>query len=77
MRRMNSRLEGHQGGRADRQRSTTRRRGRLAAAAVLLVAIGGLSLTEATGVTDVTGTVIRIVRGDGTLVHAHYTKKFL
>ena len=35
---------------------------------MLLLALGGLSLTEATGVTDVAGTVIRIVRGDGTLV---------
>jgi len=39
-----------------------------AAAAVLLLALGGLSLTEAAGLTNVAGTVIRIVRGDGTLV---------
>jgi hypothetical protein len=51
-----------------RPRPTTRRRGWLAAAAALAVALGGLSLTEATGVTDLTGTVIRIARGDGTLV---------
>ncbi len=51
-----------------RRRTRTTRRGWLAAATAILVALGGLSLTEATGVTDVTGTVIRIVRGDGTLV---------
>ncbi len=63
------RLQGRKFGRFARRRRTTRRRGWLAAAAaVLLVALGGLSLTEATGLTDVAGTVIRIVRGDGTLV---------
>ena len=63
------RLEGRKFSRFARRRAMMRRRGWLAAAAaVLLVALGGLSLTEATGLTDVAGTVIRIVRGDGTLV---------
>jgi hypothetical protein len=39
-----------------------------AAAAVLLCFVAGLSLTEATGVTNMRGTVIRIFAPDGTLV---------
>ncbi|MCH7689260.1 MAG: serine/threonine protein kinase, partial [Planctomycetes bacterium] len=39
-----------------------------AAAILLLVLFGGLSFTEATGLTQVTSTVIRIVTGEGTLV---------
>src|SRR5262249_27379587 len=38
------------------------------AAAVLLLLFGGLSLTEATGVTNLRATVIRIFTPDGTLV---------
>jgi serine/threonine protein kinase/WD40 repeat protein len=38
------------------------------AAAVLLLLLGGLSLTEATGVTRLAATVIRILTPDGTLV---------
>jgi WD40 repeat protein len=38
------------------------------AAALLLVLIGGLSMTEATGVTNLRATVIRIATGDGTLI---------
>lgn len=34
----------------------------------LLVLLGGLAMTEATGVTQIVPTVIRIVRGDGTLI---------
>jgi WD40 repeat protein len=37
------------------------------AAAILLVLLGGLSVTEATGVTNLRGTVIRIFTPDGTL----------
>ncbi len=44
---------------------TTRR---VAAAAVLLMLVGGLGLTEATGFTDVRGTVIRLFSPEGTLV---------
>jgi Tol biopolymer transport system component len=43
------------------------RRWSIAAAAVLLLS-AALALAETTGVTNVTATVIRIVRGDGTLV---------
>jgi WD40 repeat protein len=44
-------------------------RGRWAvAAAVLLLVLGGLGLTEATGVTRFAGTVIRVLTPDGTLV---------
>ena len=39
-----------------------------AAAAVLLMLFGGLGFTEATGVTDVHGTVIRLFSPEGTLV---------
>src|SRR5262245_28375522 len=39
-----------------------------AAAAVLLLLLGGLGFTEATGVTDVRGTVIRLFSPEGTLV---------
>ena len=38
------------------------------AAAVLLLALGGFSLTEATGVTNINGTVVRIFTPEGTLV---------
>ncbi len=44
------------------------RRRWLAAAAALLVLVAGLGLTEASGVTHVVATVIRIARPDGTLV---------
>lgn len=40
----------------------------IAAAVLLLCLLGGLSLTEATGVTNVRATVIRIATGEGTLV---------
>ncbi len=45
-----------------------RKRGWLAAAAVLLVLFGCLGFTEATGVTDFRGTVIRLFSPEGTLV---------
>jgi endonuclease YncB( thermonuclease family) len=45
-----------------------RRRWVMAAAVCLLLLVGGLSLTEATGVTNVRATVIRIFTPDGTLV---------
>ncbi len=48
-------------------RTHRRRRWAIVAATVALL-LGGLSMTEATGVTQVVPTVIRIVRGDGTLV---------
>lgn len=48
-------------------RPRSRRRWAIAAA-VLLCFIGGLSLTEATGVTTIRATVIRIFTPDGTLV---------
>lgn len=38
------------------------------AAAVLVLAVAGLGVTEATGVTDVRGTVIRLLSTEGTLV---------
>ncbi|HET6879672.1 MAG TPA: protein kinase, partial [Pirellulales bacterium] len=44
------------------------RRRRLVAAAVIGLLLAGLGLTEATGVTDVRGTVIRLFSPDGTLV---------
>jgi WD40 repeat protein len=57
-------------GTPSRSEGTTHKRRRrwaiVAAAAALLV--GGLGMTEATGVTKVVPTVIRIARGDGTLV---------
>jgi len=40
----------------------------LGAAAVLLVLLGGLGITEATGLTHVSGTVIRLFSPEGTLV---------
>lgn len=50
------------------QRSHARSRGRFAvAAAVLLLALGSLSVTEATGVTKLRATMIRIFTADGTL----------
>ena len=48
-------------------RSLSRRLAIAAAAAIVLLSIG-ISLTEATGVTQVVPTVIRIVTGEGTLV---------
>jgi serine/threonine protein kinase/WD40 repeat protein len=48
-------------------RAPPRRRWAIAAA-VLLLLLGGLSLTEATGVTNLRGTAIRIFTPDGTLV---------
>jgi len=45
-----------------------RRRRWAAAAAVLLLLLGGLGFTEATGVTNVRGTVIRLFSPEGTLV---------
>jgi tetratricopeptide (TPR) repeat protein len=38
------------------------------AAVLVLLLLGGLSFTEATGVTNVRGTVIRLFTGDGTLI---------
>ena len=46
----------------------SRRRRWLLAVAILLVVIGGVGLTEATGVTQFAATVIRIATGEGTLV---------
>src|SRR4029077_19141522 len=40
---------------------------RWAAAAAVLLLLGGLGITEATGVTDVRGTVIRLFAPEGTL----------
>src|SRR5262249_32111525 len=40
----------------------------IAAAAVLVALLAGLSLTEATGVTNVRGTVIQLFSPDGTLI---------
>ena len=53
-----------------RRRSRPRFRTRrwAAAAAVLLLLLGGLGFTEATGVTNVRGTVIRLFSPEGTLV---------
>jgi serine/threonine protein kinase len=50
--------------------TTTRRRRRLAVTAVVVLAmlLAGLSFTEATGVTQLSGTVIRLFSPDGTLV---------
>ncbi len=50
------------------QPAPRRRRWAMAAAAVMLALIGGLGVTEATGVTGVRATVIRIFTSDGTLV---------
>jgi hypothetical protein len=50
-----------------RQAALTRRKWRWAAAAVVLVVVG-LCLGEATGVTEVRGTVLRLFSPDGTLV---------
>jgi len=47
--------------------SSHRRPWAVAAAALLFCVLGGLSLTEATGVTQFTSTVIRILTPDGTL----------
>jgi tetratricopeptide (TPR) repeat protein len=52
---------------ADSARATRRRRWAVAAA-VLLLMLGGFSLTEATGVTSLRATVIRILTPEGTLV---------
>src|SRR5437764_7481389 len=54
--------------RAPWPRRMTRPRKFLAAAAVLLAIFAAFGLTEASGVTKITATIIRIVRGDGTLV---------
>src|SRR6516164_8525326 len=43
-------------------------RGWLCAAAALLLLFVGLGLSEATGVTDVRGTVVRLLSPEGTLV---------
>jgi WD40 repeat protein len=52
-----------------RQRAWGARRRRWAvAAAVILLLLGGLGMTESTGVTNLAGTVIRILVPDGTLV---------
>src|SRR4030095_14736647 len=48
--------------------ATTRRRTWAIAAAALVFLFLGISLTEATGVTHVVPTVIRIVTGEGTLI---------
>ena len=48
--------------------ASAHRRWLTAATAAMLLLCAGLSLAETTGVTDVVATVIRIVRGDGTLV---------
>jgi hypothetical protein len=50
-----------------RPRPTLLRR-RWAAAAAVVLALAGLGMAEATGVTDVTGTVIRVFHPEGTLV---------
>ena len=50
------------------QRPRFRARRWVAAAAVLLMLLGGLGFTEATGVTDLRGTVIRLFSPEGTLV---------
>jgi hypothetical protein len=50
------------------RRPKFRKRGWLAAASVLLVLFGSLGFTEATGVTDVHSTVIRLFSREGTLV---------
>jgi serine/threonine protein kinase len=46
----------------------TRRRRWAVAAALLFLLIGGFGMTEATGVTNLRATVIRIFTGDGTLI---------
>ncbi len=51
-----------------RKNATGRRRTWGALAVALLALAGGLGLAEASGITNFTATVIRIVRGDGTLV---------
>jgi len=50
------------------RRSPSRRRFWATAALVLLVLVGSLGVTEATGVTRLAATVIRIAAGEGTLV---------
>ncbi len=59
------RLKAVPGTRAGRAR---RRRFWLAAALILVTLVVGLGLTEATGVTQLTASVIRVVTGEGTLV---------
>jgi WD40 repeat protein len=54
--------------RRERQRPEPRRRRWLVAAVLLLVLLGGFSLTEASGVTQVVATVVRILTPDGILV---------
>jgi RND family efflux transporter MFP subunit len=49
-------------------RRSSFRAGRWAAAAAVLLPLGGLGFTEATGVTNVRGTVIRLFSPEGTLV---------
>ena len=50
------------------RRPRTRTRRWAAFAAVLVVVVGGLGFTEAAGVTDVRGTVVRLISPEGTLV---------
>lgn len=53
---------------AAKQPESTRRRNSIAAAAMILVLLIGFGLTEATGITNVHGTVIRLFSPEGTLI---------